>query len=96
MVQINLKILLNNPLKIYAGFESVLKGYGGSDRNNNTSYTEKYQKHIPCSFAYKIVCVDYKFSKAVVLYRGKNANIRFIETIFKGYDYRKNNHKKVF
>ena len=44
------------PFKIYADFESVLKGVRSSDRNNNTSYTEKYQAHIPCSFAYKVVC----------------------------------------
>ena len=33
--------------KIYVDFESVLKGVRGSDRNNNTSCTEKYQKSIP-------------------------------------------------
>ena len=38
------------PFKIYADFETFLKRVRGSDRNNNTSYTEKYQKHIPCSF----------------------------------------------
>ena len=37
----------------------------------NTSYTEKYQDHIPCSFAYKIVCIGDRFRKPVVLYRGK-------------------------
>ena len=36
--------------KIYAGFEAVLKGVNSSDKNNS-SYTEKYQDHIPCSFA---------------------------------------------
>ena len=45
--------------KIYADFESVLNG--------NASYTEKYQEHIPCSFAYKVVCIDDKFSKPVAL-----------------------------
>ena len=48
---------------------------------NNGSYTEKYEDHIPCSFAYKVVCVDNKFSKDVVLYRGKNAAYKFIEAI---------------
>ena len=38
--------------KIYADFECNVKRV--SDRNNNTSYTEKYQAHIPCSFAYKL------------------------------------------
>ena len=41
--------------------------------DKNSSYTEKYQDHIPCSFAYKVVCADNKFSKDVVMYRGKNA-----------------------
>ena len=33
---------------------------------------KKYQDHVPCSFAYKVVCVDDKFSKPIVLYRGEN------------------------
>ena len=50
------------PFKIYADFECNLrptlsKGVKSSDKNN-ASYTEKYQDHIPCSFAYKVVCVD--------------------------------------
>ena len=32
---------LARPFKIYAHFESLLKGVRGSDRNNNTSYTKK-------------------------------------------------------
>ena len=28
-----------------------------------------YQDHIPCIFAYKVVCNDNKFSKKVVLYK---------------------------
>ena len=58
------------PFKIYANFECILKGVKSSDKNNG-SYTEKYRDHIPCSFAYKVACVDNKFSKRVVLYRGK-------------------------
>ena len=51
--------------KIYADFESVLKIVRGSDRNNNTWYTEKYQEHITCSFAYNVVYVDDEFGKPV-------------------------------
>ena len=75
------------PFKIYTGFESLLKGIRSSDRNNNTAYTEKYQDDISCSFTYKVVCVDDKFSKSVVLYRGKNPINKFIKTILKEYDY---------
>ena len=76
------------PFKIYANFES-------SDKNNG-SYTKKYEDHISCSFAYKIVCPDNKFSKKVVLYRGKNAPYRFIKAIFEEYDYCKKVIKKHF
>ena len=38
--------------------------------DNNASYTKKYQKHVPCTFAYKVVCTDDRFSEPVVLYRG--------------------------
>ena len=69
---------LSVPFKIYADFESVLKRIKSNDRNSNTSYTEKYQKHIPCSFAYKVVCIDGKFSKLFVLYRGK---MQFIDSL---------------
>ena len=54
------------------------------------------QSHIPCSFAYKVVCVDDKFSKPVVLYRGKNAINRFTEAIFKKTNYGKKIIKKHF
>ena len=52
--------------KIYADFESILKGVKSSDKNNS-SYTYKYQDHVPCSFAYKFVCIDNKFSKKLFL-----------------------------
>ena len=42
------------PFKIYADFESLLKGVKSGNKNN-TSYTKKYQAHTPCSFAYKAV-----------------------------------------
>ena len=55
------------PFKIYADFESVLKGVQSDDKGSNASYTKKHQEHIPCSFDYKVVCIDNKFSKVVVL-----------------------------
>ena len=80
--------------KIYADFECILKGAKSSDKNNG-SYTEKYQDHVPCSFAYKVVCIDNNFSKKVVLYRGKNAVYRFIKAILEEYDYCKKNDEKA-
>ena len=55
--------------------------------NDVYSYTRKYQDHIPCSFAYKLACVDNKFSKDVVLYRENNAVLNFLKCIFKEYEY---------
>ena len=55
------------------------------DRGKDSSYTEKYQDHIPCSFAYKVDCIDDKFRKSVVLYRGKNA-INKLKAIIKECD----------
>ena len=49
------------PFKIYADFECNMKAVKDSYENNSTSYTEKYQDHIPCSFAYKVMCVDDNF-----------------------------------
>ena len=41
--------------RIYADFECLLKAVKSSNKNNG-SYTEKYQDHIPCSFAYTVAC----------------------------------------
>ena len=71
------------PRKIYADFESnlrVVESYEGS-------YTKEYQDHVPCSFAYKVVCVDDRFTKPIVVYRGKNAAYEFIKAILKEYKY---------
>ena len=75
------------PFKISVVFESLSKEVRSSDRNNITSCTEKYQDHITCKFAYNVVCIDDKFSKPVVLYRGKNAVYRFIEAVLDKYYY---------
>ena len=71
------------PFKIYADFECNLKKV----KCNEGSYTEKYQDHIPCSFAYKIVCIDDRFTKPIVVYRGENAAYEFIKAILKEYKY---------
>ena len=84
------------PFRIYADFECLLKSVDCGINNDCFSYTSKYQDHIPCSFAYKVNCVDNKFSKDVVLHRGKNAILKFISCIFKEYTYCKKVIKKHF
>ena len=71
------------PFKTYADFESNLKNvecYEGT-------YTKKYHEHVPCSYAYKVVCIDDKYSKSIVVYRGVNAAYEFIKSIFKEHKY---------
>ena len=80
------------PFKIYADFECNLE----SLESYEGSYSKKYQDHIPCSFAYKLVCVDDKFSKSIVVFRGENAAYEFIKAILKEFEYCKKVMKKHF
>ena len=64
--------------------------------SSNSSYTRKYKEHVPCSFAYKVVCVDNKFSKKMVLYRGKDAINKFIKSILNEYNYCRKVMRKHF
>ena len=59
---------LSVSFKIYADFECNLKNVEICEG----SYTKKYHDHVPCSFAYKITCIDNKFSKPIVVYGGEN------------------------
>ena len=60
------------------------------------SYPKKYQDHVHCSFPYKLVCVDDKFTKPIVVFRGENAAYEFIKAILKEYEYCKKVMKKHF
>ena len=77
------------PFKIYADFQCIFKKVKSDiiECDSNSSYKSKYQDHIPCSFAYKVVCVDNKFSKKVVLYREKDGVYKFIKSILNEYNY---------
>ena len=57
---------------------------------------KRYQDHVPCSFAYKLVCIDDEFTKPIVVFRGKNAAYKFIEAILKEFEYCKKVMKKHF
>ena len=76
------------PFKIYADFECILEKVDCNiECGSNSSYTTKYQNHVPCRFAYKLACVDNKCSKKIVLYRGKDAVYEFVKTILNEYNY---------
>ena len=64
---------------MHADFECHLK----SVESYEGSYSKYYQDHIPCNFVYKLVCVDDKFTKPIVVFRGKDAAYEFIKAILK-------------
>ena len=75
---------------MYADFECNLK----SVESYEGSYS--YQDHIPCSFAYKLIRVDDKFTKPIVVFRGENAAYEFIKATLKEFKYCKKVMKKHF
>ena len=57
------------PFKTYADFKCNLRDveiYEGS-------YTKKYHEHVPCSFAFKVVFIDDRFTKSIVVYRNEHS-----------------------
>ena len=57
--------------KIYADFESILVPKDNGKQKPEESNMNKCQKHIACSFGYKLLCVDDKFGKPFIIYLAK-------------------------
>ena len=65
---------------IIADFECLTEKMSSCTPSDEKAYTEKYQKHTPCSFGYKVVChYDKKYSKDLVIYRGRDPVGEFIK-----------------
>ena len=61
------------------------------------SYSERYQKHVDCGYAYKLVCCyDDKFTKPIQVYRGENAAYKFLEVMLNEVDYCEETKKNHF
>ena len=69
------------PFKFHADFESNLESLEICEG----FYSKRYHDHIPCSLADKHVCVDNKFMKLIVAFRGKSTSFIFVEAIIKEY-----------
>ena len=83
---------LQVPFKTYADFECNLENvecYEGT-------YIKKYHEHVPCSYACRVVCIDDRFSKPIVVSRGINAAYEFIKSILKKHKYCKEIMKDQF
>ena len=74
---------LTVPVVIYADFESLLYKVEGCESDPNKSSTTPIQKHLPSGFGYKLICVNEKYSKPTVVYRGKDAVPKFLQALKK-------------
>ena len=81
---------------IYADFESILVPEDNGKQNPNESYISKYQKHIACSYGYKLVSVDVKFSKPFKSCLGEDAVSNFISSMIEENKYCSDVMKKHF
>ena len=80
------------PFKTSADFECNLKNIKCCEGN----YTKKYHEHVSCSYAYKVVCIDDKYSKSIVVYKEVNSAYKFIKAILKEHKYCKKRMKDEF
>ena len=80
----------------YADFESTLVPKDNERQSPNESYTDKYQKNFACSYGYKLVLVDDKFSKSFKLYLGEDAVYNFINSMVEESNCCSNIMKKIF
>ena len=88
---------LSVPFVIYADFEAILKKLEKEQTDNDESYTEKFQQHIDCGSAYKLVCCyDEKYSKPLNIYRGEKAVYKFLEKMLNEVEYCKDIIKREF
>ena len=59
--------------------KSFLMTEDNRNQNPDESYTNKYQKHVACSYGYQLVCADDKFSKLFKSYLGEDVVYTFID-----------------
>ena len=87
---------IKSPFMIYLHFESILVSEDNEKQNPNESYTNKYQKHVACSYGYKLLCVDDKFSKPFKSYLGEDPVYNFINNMVEESKYCSHMIKKYF
>ena len=61
------------PFVVYADFEAFTEEISTCEPNEKKSFTQKYQRHRPSGFCYKIVCFDEQlFNQKPVLFRAES------------------------
>ena len=74
---------IKSALMIYADLERILLPEDNVKKNPDEPYRNKYQKHVPCTHCYKLVCVDDKLSKPFKSYLGKADVYNFNNSVIK-------------
>ena len=69
------------PFIVYADFEAFTEEISTCEPNEKKSFTQKYQRHRPSGFCYKIVCFDERYNQKPVLFRA-NSEDEDIDGIF--------------
>ena len=72
---------LKVPFVIYADFESITQPIDRAQMDETRSYTDGYQLHAPCRFAYKVVCTDERYTKDTMVYRGQDCVENFLNAL---------------
>ena len=72
---------LKNPFVVYADFESIIKNQKDLKEASEKTFSHEFQNHEACGFAYKVVCMDPRFTKDTYVYRGPDAGREFLRKI---------------
>ena len=68
---------------IYVAFQCILAPEDNREQNSDYPPRNEYQKHVVCSYGYKLVGVNDWFSKPLKLYLGEDAVYNFINSMIK-------------
>ena len=60
------------PFVVYADFEAFTEEISTCEPNEKKSFTQKYQRHKPSGFCYKIVSFDERYNQKPVLFRARS------------------------
>ena len=77
----NYKRKIKSAFMIHAEFQSILVPEDTAKQNPEESHMNKYQKYIVCSYSYKLVCVDDRFSEPFKTYLGKDVVYNFVNNM---------------
>jgi len=79
----NYKHKMKMPFVIYADFECITTKLTTESKNKDESYTNKYQEHKPCGYAYHVVSCWDNYKSDIQLYCGEDCMDHFMNALKK-------------